>query len=140
MKKIFKVLITMVSIVLLSCNCFAADLTTPVDEVVIEPVVTVDSYNVSLSLSNSNAICTVKVEPSVAQISKIVVAEQLLNKGGDVKDSYNKTITAISTRVSFCHVFKLSAHSTYHIKYSIKTYKSGKLKDSISGTSSSVKY
>lgn len=79
-------------------------------------------------------VCT----PSNTSLDKVKIEVTLYRASGATAASYSQTMDKIGSTFIFNETANVQISSTYTYKYTAKCYKSGKLVDTVTGTSKSI--
>lgn len=137
MKKGIVLLLSLVMVFAMSVASFATDQESAITDDLIEEYSSVAGIDVSLTKNGSVATSTIVVTEKV-DLSSVKGTLTLVNSSGKKIASKNVTFTSHGTTFYNSTSFNLQKAGTYKVKFSIKTYKNGTYKETITGTSNSV--
>ena len=138
MRKRIVLLLSIVMVLMLSTVAFAAEQDTVVTEEPIDEYTSVIRIDASLSRSGSTATSNIVVTEKI-DLDSIKGTLKLVNSSGTTVATKNVTFTHHGTTFYNTTSFNLSKKGTYKVKFTLKTYKNGTLKETIAGSTNTVK-
>ncbi len=138
MRKFVKRMAFLVIVCLMSCSCvFAEEMSVPEGETNVDEYVSVDYVSDYLTKSGDKALCTVKLYEKTS-LSSVRGTFHLMNVNGKKVATHTAALKDKGSVFLYQHTFNISKSGKYCVKYTIKTYKAGKLKDTVTGKTNSV--
>ena len=137
MRKGIVLMLSLMMVFAMSAAAFATDQEPVITEDPIEEYSSVVRVDASLKRSGSVATSTIVVTEKV-DLSSVKGTLTLVNSSGKKIASKNVTFTSHGTTFYNSTSFNLPKAGTYRVKFSIKTYKSGIFKETITGKTNSV--
>lgn len=137
MKKVF---LLFLAIALVFTSSLAISFATVEDKAELR-YVTATTVTSKVVISGSKATYFAEVMPqTLNSIDSINATIKLVNGSGSVIDSKTATVSRTGAYFSISDTATLTKSGTYHVEYTLKVYKSGVLKETITGKSAGVKY
>lgn len=114
-----------------------ADEEYPVAEDPVEEYSSIESVTANLMKSGSNAVCSITVKGKNGTDS-VKGTLKLVNGSGTTVSTKAGTFSKVGPLFSYSHSFNMPSSGTYKVKYTIKTYKNGVKKETITGYTNTI--
>lgn len=137
MKKIVALLLTLVLVLSLGIAVYADELEPEINEDPIEEYTSIRTITADLTRSGSTATCYLAVTQKI-DLDSITGTLKLLNSSGSTVSTKSGAFTKQGSIFTLSKSFTLPSNGTYKVKFTIKTYKNGTLKESITGNTNTV--
>ena len=137
MKKIVALLLTLILVLSLGSAVYATEVEPEINEDPIEEYTTIRTITANLTRSGSTATCYLAVTPKI-DLDSITGTLKLLNSSGTTISTKSGTFTKSGAIYTLNKSFTLPSSGTYKVKFTIKTYKNGTLKETASGYTNTV--
>ena len=115
-----------------------ADEEYPVAEDPVEEYTSIESVTSNLIKSGSNAVCTITVKGKNGT-DTVKGTIKLVNGLGTTVSTKSGTFSKVGPLFTYSHSFNMPSSGTYKVKYTIKTYKNGVKKETITGHTNIVR-
>ena len=137
MRKRIVLLLSLTMVLMMGVVAFAADQEPVVIEDPIEEYTSVIRIDAGLSKSGSTATSNIVVTEKI-DLDSVKGTLKLVNSSGTTVSTKNVTFTHHGTKFYSSTSFNLPSAGTYKVKFTIKTYKGGSLKETITGKTNSI--
>lgn len=137
MRKRIVLLLSLVMVLMMSAVTFAADQEPVITEDPLEEYTSVIRIDAGLSRSGSTATSNIIVTEKI-DLDSVKGTLKLVNSSGTTLSTKSVTFTHHGTKFYNSTSFNLPGSGTYKVKFTIKTYKGGTLKETISGNTNTI--
>lgn len=117
--------------------CFAKDSNKPVYGRASPNYTSVISISAVLNRYGNNAKLAISARER-SSLSTITGTFKLVNSAGDVVSTTHGSLRKSGITHTYSHTFSLPKKDSYRVKYTLKTYKNGSLKETIKGTTNTI--
>ena len=137
-KKLLAAVITLSVFFSANCLSYAQELNEPVTETPVTEYSTVSLVSANLSKHGNKAKLSMVIREKIA-LSSVKGTFKLINGAGDEITTVNGSFSKSGATYSYAHSFSMPKKATYHVRYVVKTYKSGNQKETLRGNSNKVR-
>lgn len=137
MKKMVAILLALVLVLSLGATVYASELEPEINEDPIEEYTSIRTITADLTRSGSTATCYLAVTQKI-DLDSVTGTLKLLNSSGTTISTKSGTFTKQGPIYTLSKSFTLPSNGTYKVKFTIKTYKSGSLKETANGYTNTV--
>jgi len=118
--------------------CYAEELDTPEDEALLDEYQTVSDFSAKLTKQGADKAVWSASANAKKGITSMSGTIKLVNASGKVVKTSNVTFSK-GAKFTATKTMTMPSKGTYHVKYTIKTYKSGTYQETISGKTNTIK-